>query len=203
MSKLFLSALALALLLVPAVQAQSHTVAVAISDLPATVLSNGTQAIVPFKVTATISGAAPCLTTGAGGATYTLDLDATLISSTGNSTSVFVNPAQATIAGPVALSPTGSGERVVDGTLVVNAGPYPGDFLNATVKVVATFAGSNGGCTGVPAAPASSDEATVRADFEPVRGFGSPASGGNEMPGPAAALMMLALVGLVALLRKN
>lgn len=206
MHKLSLAVLAFAVLALPLAHAQApgHTVSVAIGDLPASVLSNGTQAIVPFQVTATVSGAAPCLATGAGGASYTIKLDAVLENSTGNNTFVYVNPKQVTIAGPVLLpAPGGSAQRTIEGTLVVNAGPYTGDFLNATVKILATFEGSNGGCTGVSPAPASSDEASIRTDFEPVRGFGDSARSGNEMPGPGAALTLLGLVALAAFTRRQ
>lgn len=206
MHKLFLAVLGLAVLLLPVAHAQApaHTVAVTIGELPATVLSNGTQAIVPFQVVASVSGASPCLATGASGASYTIKLDAVLENSTGNNTFVYVNPKQVTIQGPVLLpAPGGNAQRTVEGTLVVNAGPYTGDFLNATVKVLATFEGSNGGCTGVSPAPASSAEATIRADFEPVRGFGDSTASGNEMPGPAFALTLLGLVVLAAVARRQ
>lgn len=206
MHKLSLAVLALAVLLLPVAQAQApaHTVSVAIGELPASVFSNGTQAVVPFEVVATVSGAAPCLASGAGGASYTIKLDAVLENSTGNNTFVYVNPKQVTIAGPVLLpAPGGSAQRTIEATLVVNAGPYVGDSLNATVKILATFEGSNGGCSGVSPAPASSDEASIRADFEPVRGFGNSGTGGNEMPGPAFALTLLGLVALAAFVRRQ
>lgn len=206
MQKILLVALVLGVAFIPFVQAQApaHTVSVSISDLPATIQSNGTQVAVPFTVTAAVSGASPCLATGAAGATYTVKLDAMLIDSTGNSTFVYVNPKQVTIAGPVLLpAPGGSAARKIDGTLVVSAGPYTGDFLNATVKVLATFEGSSGNCAGTNAAAPSSAEGILRADFQPVRGFGSDTTRGNEMPGPALAFLLIALVALVAARRQS
>lgn len=206
MSKLLLSALALALIVVPLAQGQqqaAHTVSIDIQGLPASGLSNGTSLVVPFQVHATVGGAPPCFS-ASGSSSYTIELAATVTNSTGNSTTVNVNPRQITIAGPVLLPavPTSSAERTEDATLVVNAGPYSGDALNATVHITATFSGSSGGCQGVPAAASSSDEADFRANFEPVRGFGSTETSGNEMPGPALAIVLLALVAVAMVARR-
>src|SRR5688572_11275327 len=162
MSKLLLSALVLAVLVVPAAVAQqNHTVTVEIQDLPASGMTNGTSLVVPFKVHAEISGAPPCLTAD-GEATYTFELAAEVTDTTGNdnnATTANVNPRQVTIAAALLLPSTNGAraERTEDATLVVNAAPYSGDMLNATVRVTATFVSSNGGCQGLDPAPAASD----------------------------------------------
>lgn len=205
MLKSLLVALLALLVLSPAGQAQApaHAVTVEIQDMPANVTSNGTQVTIPFAVVASVSGASPCLATGSSGATYTIELEAEVVNSTGNSTSAHVNPRQVTVAGPVLLSPGGgSAERREEAVLIVNPGPYAGNGLDATVRVTASFAGSNGGCPGTDAADPSSDEATVEAAFVPVQGFGEP-SPETEMPGPAAPLLLLALVAAVVLARRR
>lgn len=207
MSKLLLSAILLAAVLVPAVQAQeqaAYTVDVEIEDLPASRVSNTTQIVVPFNVTAAISGAAPCLGALNSDSTFTITLAAAVTNTTGgNSSFAYVNPRQVTVAGPRFVPAAGGDiQREDEATLVVNAGPYSGDALNVTVLVTATFSGSNGGCTGVPNAAPDSAEATFRANFQPVRGFGGSASSGAEMPGPAFAFLLLALVGAVAVGRR-
>ena len=211
MSKLPLTVLTLALLLVPAIQAQvpgvapAYTLDVQITDLPASGLSNGTQMSVPFNVTVAISGASSCLGAASSGSSYTIDLKAELVNSTGSSTFVNVNPRSHTIAGPVIVPSTGgSVTRKSPATLTVNAGPYAGDFLNATVKVTAEFSGSNGGCTGTAPAAPDSDEATFGANFEPVsENYGSVESG-QKMPGLGlgATLVAFAAIALVARRRK-
>jgi hypothetical protein len=203
MSKLLLSAIVLAVLFAPSAVAQAQTVTVEIQDLPASGMSNGTSIVVPFKVHATISDAPACISQSQG-STYTFDLTAVVVDSTGNSTTANVNPRQITIAGPVLLPPIpgASAERTEDATLVVNSGPYSGDALNATVRVTAEFASSNGGCTGATAAAATSDEADFQANFEPVRGFGDADKSGNEMPGPAFTVLLLALVAIAMVARR-
>lgn len=208
MSKLLLSAIALAVLLVPSGVAQSaptHTVTVDIQELAASGMTNGTSLVVPFKVHAAVTGAPPCLNQD-GEATYTIELDAEVTGTTGNddnATAAHVNPRQVTIAAPILLPSAGTrAERTEDATLVVNAAPFSGDLLNATVHITATFVSSNGGCTGVGAAPASSDEADFQATFEPAQGFGDTETRGNELPGPAVALTMLALVALAMIVRR-
>lgn len=202
MQKLLLAVVAAALL-VPSAEAQNHTVTIEIQGLPASGESNGTSLVVPFQVRATVGGAPPCFSQS-GASSYTIDLTATVTNSTGNYTTANVNPRQLTIAGPVLLPavPGASAERTEDVTLVVNAGPYADDKLNATVQVTASFSGSSGGCTGTQPAPAASDEATFRANFEPVRGFGESQSSGAEMPGPALAFLLLALVAGFAIARR-
>lgn len=204
MQKLLVAALVAAALFVPSAVAQNHTVAIEIQDLPASGLSNGTSLIVPFKVHATVGGAPPCFSQS-GASSYTIELTAAVTNSTGNRTTAQVNPRQITIAGPVLLPalPNADAERTEDVTLVVNAGPYADDHLNATVHVTATFAGGSGGCTGVEDAPAASDEADFRANFEPVRGFGASQSSGAEMPGLGLALLLFALVGAAFLVRRG
>ncbi len=210
MSKLLLSALLVAVLVVPAIQAQvpgaapGYTLDVQITDLPASIASNGTQVSVPFNVTATISGASSCLGAANSGSFYTIELSAELVNSTGSSTFVNVNPRQHTIAGPVAVPSAGGGStRKSPATLLVDAGPYSGDSLNATVKVTATFEGSNGGCTGTAPAPADSDEATLRAGFTPAIGYGEPADSGQKMPGAGLGLSLVALAAVVLLARRK
>lgn len=205
MQKFLLAALVAAALFVPNAVAQTtHTVTVEIQDLPASGFSNGTSLVVPFKVHATVGGAPPCFSQS-GASSYTIDLAASITNVTGgNRSSVSVNPRQITIAGPVLLPavPGASAERTEDATLVVNAGPYDADALNATVQVTATFSGSAGGCQGVSAAAASSDEASFRGNFEPVRGYGATETPGNEMPGPAFTVLLLALVALAMVARR-
>ncbi|MEK6975510.1 MAG: hypothetical protein AABY18_04115 [Candidatus Thermoplasmatota archaeon] len=204
MSKLLLSALVLAVVFAPSAVAQAQTVTIEILDLAPSGLTNGTSLIEEFKVHATISNAPACISQ-AQGSSYTFDLTAIVSNSTGNSTTAQVNPRQITIAGPVLLPPIvdASAERTEDVTLVVNAGPYSGDALNTTVKVVASFAGGNGGCTGATAAAADSAEAEFQANFLPVRGFGTTETSGNELPGPAFTFTLLALVGIAAIVRRN
>jgi hypothetical protein len=170
-------------------------------------MTNGTSLVVPFKVHAEVAGAPPCVTQS-GEATYTFELTAEVTNTTGNDnngTTAHVNPRQVTIAAPILL-PSVSGaraERTEDATLVVNAAPYTGNLLNATVRIMATFVASNGGCTGLDPAPASSDEADFQASFEPVpQGFGDGEARGNELPGPAFAITMLALVALAMVARR-
>ena len=209
MSKLLLSAIALVVLLAPTGVAQTptHTVTVEIQDLAASGMTNGTSLVVPFKVHAEVAGAPPCLNQD-GEATYTIELDAEVTDTTGNdnnATAAHVNPRQVTIAAPVLLPAVGGGaraERTEDATLVINAAPFTGDLLNATVHITATFVSSNGGCTGVGAAPAASDEADFQATFEPVQGFGNTETRGTELPGPAVAVTMLALVALAMIVRR-
>lgn len=207
MSKLLLSALMLAFLLVPAAQGQqqaAYTVDVEITDLPASATTNGTVLTIPFNVTANVSGAAPCLGAASSGTTFTITLSAELVNSTGSSTFVNVNPKQHTIAGPVLLpASASSGARKSPATLLVDAGPYSGDSLNATVKVTASFAGSNGGCTGVPSASPDSDEATFQGNFEPTVGYGAPADTGQKMPGVGLGLTLVALAALALVARRS
>lgn len=208
MSKLLLSAIFLVALLVPAGAAQrNHTVEVEILELPAAGMTNGTSLVVPFKVHATVNGAPPCLNQD-GEATYTITLDAEVLGTSGNdrnATTAHVNPRQVTIAAPILL-PAASGaraERTEDATLVVNAAPYSGSLLNATVRVTAAFVSSNGGCTGLEPAPAASEQADFRAAFEPVpAGFGDPQARGNELPGPGLALTLLALAAVAMVARR-
>lgn len=203
MQKFLLAVVAAALLAPTALAQTNHSVTIEIEDLPASGESNGTTLVVPFKVHAQVSGAPPCFSQS-GASSYTIDLAATVDNSTGNHTTAHVNPRQITIAGPVLLpaTPTASAERTEEATLVVNAGPYGGDALNATITVTATFSGSSGGCTGVQPAPASSDEATFGANFEPVRGFGATETPGNEMPGLGATVLLLALVAVAMVARR-
>jgi hypothetical protein len=202
MQKFLLAALVAAALFAPSALAQNQTVTVEIQDLPASGLSNETALIVPFKVHATVGGG-PCVT-GNTASSYTISLAATVTDSTGNSTTANVNPRQVTIAGPVLLpaAPGASAERTEDAVLVVNAGPYSGDSLNATVHITATFAGSSGGCTGTTA-PAASDQADFQANFEPAVGFGEPADNGQKLPGVGLGLTLIALAGLVLLVRRD
>lgn len=201
-SILFLAALA-ALSFVPAASAQAaHTLTIEIEDLPASVESNGTQVAVPFTVHATVGGASPCLTTTSG-TQYTIELDAEVLDSTGNSTRAQVNPKQVTIAGPVLLSPAGSAERTEEAVLLISPGPYSGDFLNSTVKVTASFAGGNSGCAGTGATAASSDEATIAAQFTPVPSVFGADEPGQEMPAPGAVFLMVALGAVVLALRRR
>lgn len=210
MSKLLFSALALALLLVPATQAQqqaAYTVTVEIQDLPAAVTSNGTQMSIPFTVHSTVSGSSPCLAAANSGASFTITLSATItnITGDGNSSTAHVNPVQHTIAGPVLLPAAGgSAERTAEGTLVINAGPYSGDFLNVTVEVKASFAGSNGGCTGVPAAAPAEDTATVVGHFEPVPDeYGDAIDNGQKLPAVGLGLTLVGLALLVGIVRRK
>lgn len=203
-SVLFLAAVA-ALVASPAALAQgapAHTLTIEIQDLPATVESNGTQIAVPFSVRATVGGAAPCLTTTSG-TQYTIALDAELVNSTGNSTSVHVNPKQVTIAGPVLLPQGGSAERTEEAVLLINPGPYAGDMLNATVKVTASFAGGNPGCTGTGATASTSDEATIDAGFTPVPWVFGAEEAGKEMPAPGSVLLLAALGAVVIAMRRR
>lgn len=203
MSKVLLLVSLALLATVPAVSGQGHTVDIEIEDLPASVRSNGTSAVLQFNVTATVAGAAPCLAAPTASAQYTIVLTANVVNSSGNHTSANVNPRSTTIAGPVLLPVTGgNGFRTIPATLIINAGPYMQDSLNSTVKVTAAMVEGNGGCTGVPAAQSDVDEQTVQASFEPVRGFGAADTPGNEMPGPAAGLLLVALVALVAARRQ-
>lgn len=202
-SLLFLAALAaLALLPSATAQAPTHSLTIEIQDLPASVESNGTQVAVPFTVHATIGGAAPCLV-ATGGTQYTIDLEAEVLNSTGNSTRAQVNPRQITIAGPVLLSQSGQAERTEEAVLLISPGPYSGDGLNATVKVTASFAGGNSGCTGTGATAATSDEAEIDAGFEPVPSLYGGEGSGQEMPAPGAALLMAALGAVVVALRRK
>lgn len=204
-SVLFLAAAAalLAMSFAPTLPAQapSHTLTIEIEDLPESVESNGTQVAVPFTVHATVGGAAPCLTT-TGGTQYTISLEAEVLNSTGNSTRAQVNPKQVTIAGPVLLSQAGQAERTEEAVLILSPGPYAGDKLNATVKVTASFAGGNPGCTGAGSTGATSDEATLSAGFTPVPSvFGGGEVSGPEMPGPGAVLLLAVLGAVVLVLR--
>lgn len=197
--------LALALLLTPAVMGQgtTHNVAIAIEDLPATVRSNGTQVAVAFNVTAVVSGAPPCVASP-GASSYTILLSSDVTNSTGTQTASNVNPRQTTIAGPVLIPVTGgNGLRRIPATLVIQAGPYTGDSLNATVKVTATMTESSGGCAGLGSATFNTAEDSVDASFEPVRGFGAPASQGQQMPGAGFALIALALAAVAVLRRRQ
>jgi hypothetical protein len=214
MSKLLLSVLALAFLVVPAVHAQqqaAYTVTVEIQDLPATMSSNGTQMTIPFKVKATVSGASPCLAAVNSGSTFTIALSAEITNVTnspggaGDSSTAHVNPVQHTIASPVLIPATGGGaERTADATLVIGSGPYTGEFLNVTVEVTATFAGSNGGCTGVPAAAPSSDSASIVGHFEPVPDeYGGVTDNGQKMPGVGLGLTLVALAALAFVARRK
>lgn len=208
MSKLLLSAIVLAVIIAPTgIAQQNHTIEVEILELPASGMTNGTSLVVPFKVHATVNGAPPCLNQD-GEATYTIALAAEVTDTTGNdgnATTANVNPRQITIAAPILLPSVGGAraERTEDATLVVNAAPYTGDLLNATVRVTATFVSSNGGCTGLDPAPAASAQEDFRAGFEPVpAGFGDGDERGNELPGPAFALTLLALVALAMVVRR-
>lgn len=202
-SVLFLAALIL-LAIAPLASAQmTHTVTIEIQDLPATAESNGTALVVPFTVRATIAGAGPCLSSS--GTSYTISLAAEVLNSTGNSTSANVNPKQYTMAGPVIL-PTGGGnaERTQEAQLTIYPGPYAADGLNTTVKITASFAGGNPGCTGGQATAAAEDTADIKAGFEPVPAlYGRPAAGGNAMPGPGAVLVMAALAAVALISRRK
>lgn len=202
-SVLFLAVMA-ALVLAPSAQAQAptHTLTIDIQDLPQAVESNGTQLAVPFTVHATITGAAPCLVTTSG-TQYVIALSAEILDSTGNATHVQVNPKQVTIAGPVLLSSTGQAERTEDALLLISPGPYAGDGLNTTVKVVASFAGGNPGCPGTDDTAPASDEATLEAGFEPVPPVFGSTEEGQEMPAPGVALLMAALAAIVVALRRK
>jgi hypothetical protein len=206
MSKLLLSALMLAVVFLPAVQAQgqaNYSVDVKIVDLPAQRTTNGTQMSIPFNVTAEVTAAAPCLASPAAGTSYTITLSAVLVNSTGNNTFVNVNPRSHTIAGPVLIPVTGgNGVKKSPATLVVDAGAYEGDMLNATVKITASFAAQNGGCTGITTA-SDSDEKTFKANFEPVTGYGETVDDGQKLPGAGLGLTLVALAGLVLVLRRK
>jgi hypothetical protein len=202
-SVLLLAALAV-LAAVPAASAQAaHTLTIEIQDLPESAETNGTALVVPFSVHSTVAGAGPCL--GASGTEYTITLSAEVVNSTGNHTTANVNPKQYTIAGPVLLPAAGgSAERTTEAQLTVFSGPYTGDMLNATVKVTASFAGGNPGCTGGQATASAEDEAVLRAGFEPVpAGYGNGAAGGQAMPAPGAVLLMAALGAVVLVLRRK
>lgn len=201
-SILFLAALALALVPAATAQAPAHTLTIEIQDLPESVESNGTQVAVPFSIRATVGGAAPCLVVSSG-TQYTIDLEAEVVDSTGNSTRAQVNPRQVTIAGPVLLSAAGQAERTEEAVLLVSPGPFSGSGLNATVKVIASFAGGNPGCTGTGATAASSAEATIDAGFQPVPAIFGGDAPGEEMPAPGAVLLMVALGALVVVLRRK
>ena len=206
-SVLFLAASAalLALAVAPnaVAQAPSHTLTIEIEDLPESVESNGTQVAVPFTVRATVGGASPCLT-GTSGTQYTIDLDAEVVNSTGNATRAQVNPKQITIAGPVLLSQAGQAERTEEAVLLVSPGPYSGDRLNTTVKVTASFAGGNSGCTGTGSTAATSAEKSLDAGFTPVPSlYGDGEAAGPEMPAPGAVLLMVALGAVVVALRRR
>jgi uncharacterized protein (TIGR03382 family) len=192
-----------ALALAPAASAQTaHTVTIEIRNLPATAQSNGTALVIPFSVHATVAGAGPCLSSS--GTTYTISLSASVVNSTGNRTTANVTPKQYTIAGPVLL-PAGGGnaERTQEAQLTIYPGPYSGAGLNATVEVVASFAGGNPGCTGGQASAAAEDSERVQAAFDPVPPlYGDAEDGQQVMPGPGVAALALAL-GLVALARRR
>lgn len=203
--RVLLLAAAASLVVVPGATAQvpGHTVAIEIQDLPDMAESNGTQVAVPFSIHATVSGASPCLATS--GSSYTITLDAEVVSSTGNSTTAYVNPKQVTIAGPVLVPAAGgNAERTEEALLVISPGPYAGDGLNATVKVTATFSGGNGGCPGGSTA-ASSAEAEVEAGFVPVPSslFGGGRPPSQEMPGPGTVLLLAVLGAVVLVLRRK
>jgi len=207
MSKLLLSAAALAVLLAPAslAQAPGYTLDVKIADLPASMVTNNTQMSVPFNVTIAITGASSCLGAASSGASYTVTLSAEVVDSTGNHTFANVNPRQHTIAGPVLLPaiPGASAERTEDATLVIKAGPYVGDALNTTVHVKASFSASNGGCTGTTT-PAASAEKDVHGDFEPVvESYGQVTDSGQKMPGVSMGILLIGLAAFVAILRRK
>lgn len=201
-SILFLAVLAFAVVPAASAQAPVHTLTLEIQDLPDSVESNGTQVAIPFSVRATVGGAAPCLVL-ASGTQYVIDLEAEVLNSTGNSTRAQVNPRQVTIAGPVLLSAAGQAERTEEAVLIISPGPYAGLGLNATVKVIASFAGGNPGCTGTGATAATSAEDMVDAGFEPVPAIFGGQAPGEEMPAPGAVLLMVALGALVVLLRRK
>lgn len=185
---------------VPAATAQAPgaTLTVQIQDLPAMAMSNDTVLAVPFKVHATVNGASPCLGAASSGSQYTIDLSAAVVNATGGNISrAIVNPKQVTIAGPVLLPAAGgSAERTEGATLLVYPSPYSGAGLNATIKVTASFAGSNGGCTGQAASPAAQDSKELKASFAPPQGFGT-TTGSANAPFPGAGVLLMAL-GLVA-----
>lgn len=202
-ARLLLLAVLAGLALAPAASAQTaHTVAIEIRNLPATAQSNGTALVVPFSVHATVAGAGPCLS--ASGTTYTISLAATVVNSTGNRTTVNVSPKQYTIAGPVLLpAGGGSAERTQEAQLTIYPGPYSGTGLNATVEVVASFAGGNPGCTGGQAAAAAEDSERIQAGFDPVPPlYGSAEDDQQVMPGPGVAWLAMALA-LVAVARRR
>lgn len=201
-SLLFLAAAAL--LAAPAASAQAaHTVTIEIQDLPATAESNGTAAVIPFSVRATVAGAGPCLSSS--GTSYTIALSAEVVDSTGNHTTAHVSPKQYTIAGPVLL-PAGGGdaERTQEAQLTVYPGPYADAGLNTTVRVLATFAGGNPGCTGGQATAAAEDSAETRVGFEPVPAlYGTTPGSGQAMPGPGAVVVLAALAAVALLARRK
>jgi len=194
------AALLAAAVLVPAASAQAPGAALAIQiqDLPASAKSNDTVLAIPFKVHATVTGASPCLGAATSGSQYTIDLSATVTNSTGGNISrAIVNPKQVTIAGPVLLPAAGgNAERTEGATLLVYPAPYSGMGLNATIKVTASFSGSNGGCTGQAASAASQDSKEVKTSFTPPHGFGT-STGSANAPFPGAGVLLVAL-GLVA-----
>lgn len=202
-SILFLAALA-ALLAAPAATAQAaHTVTIEIRDLPAHAESNGTALVVDFSVHATVAGAGPCLS--ASGTSYTIVLSAEVTNSTGNSTSVMVNPKQYTVQGPNLLPAAGgSAERTQQAQLTVFPGPYADDGLNATVVVTASFAGGNPGCTGGQATAAAEDSAEIKAGFTPVPAlYGAQPGNGQAMPGPGPAVVLFALLAVALVARRK
>ena len=201
-SLLFLAAVA-ALAFAPAASAQAaHTLTIEIQDLPAAAESNGTALIVPFSVHATVSGATPCLS--AAGSSYTISLAAEVVDSTGNHTTAIVNPKQYTIDGPVLLpAPGGAAEKTQEAQLTIYPGPYADDGLNTTVRVIATFAGGNPGCTGGQATPAAEAMGQVEAGFVPVPALYGTTQGGQAMPGPGDVLVMAALGAVVIAMRRK
>jgi hypothetical protein len=205
MSRRTLLLLAAALLAVaPAAHAQAtQTLTIQIQDLPASVQGNGSTLAVPFSIHASVSGASPCLASPTSGSTYTIDLAASVVNTTGGNISrAQVNPKQVTIAGPVMLPAAGgNAERTEGATLIVYPAPYA-DRLNSTIKVTASFAGGSGGCTGSTTA-ASTATQDVKVGFAPASGYGATTAASTEAPAPGALLLMGALAAAVVVLRRR
>lgn len=191
-----------ALLILPATEAQvlpAHTLSVSIDGLPATASTNGTLLALPFTVQASITGNSPCVATSA--TSYTFNVAAEVLNSTGNATKVQVAPATFTVSGP--NTAPGSVSRTSAATLLLDPGTYADEWLNATVLVTVSSPGGNPGCTGSAATAAAEAMHQFTASFFPPQGYGSNGPVGQEMPGLPAPMLLLGLAAAVAMLRRK
>lgn len=196
MSKSFVLAALLALLALPAATAQLEgTSTVTLSGLPANGLStNETLAVVPFTVALQVSNLV-CLGTGAE-VTVEVTAETTAPNGTGNF-STTVEPALLRFSVPSGQSTSYSSGQ--GATLAVR----PTDVVSETTNVTTTVSAAITQITGCSLVTDGDGEASrpVAISFERVRGSASDA--GEELPGPALPLVLLALVALAVIVRRK
>lgn len=195
MSKSLSFALLAALLAVPATSAQLEgTSTLTLSNLPVgTFATNESLAYVPFTVDFQVSNML-CLGTGAD---VTVELVAETATADGANFTTSVEPAilHFTVpAGQATTFSTGQGAAL---------SVRPDDAVATTTNVTTTITATITQITGCAAVTGGgeSDSADVALSFERVRG--SAPDSGQELPGPALPLVLLALVALAVALRRK